>query len=72
MGESGPVIGLTSEKDDWNMVKKYFGKETSFNKEHNSNEYVFAEKKENNYMFLTTSKFQFFRGQKLHWTWVEL
>ena len=47
------------------MVKKYFVKETSFNKEHNSNEYVFAEKKENNYMFLTTSKFQFFRGQKL-------
>ena len=40
------------------MVKKYFVKEISFNNGHDCNEDVFAAK-ENNYMFLTSSKFQF-------------
>ena len=41
------------------MVKKYFMKEISYNKESECNEDVFAAKKENDYMFLTTSKFKF-------------
>ena len=41
------------------MVKKYFMKEISYNKESEYNEDVFAAKKENDYMFLTTSKFKF-------------
>ena len=41
------------------MVKEYFVKEISYNKEDECNEDVFAAKKENDYMFLTTSKFKF-------------
>ena len=40
-------------------MKKYFVKEISYNKDNKCNEDVFAAKKENNYMFLTTSKFKF-------------
>ena len=41
------------------MVKEYFVKEISYNKEEECNEDVFVAKKENDYMFLTTSKFKF-------------
>ena len=41
------------------MVKDYFVKEISYNKDDKCNEEVFAGKKENSYMFLTTSKFTF-------------
>ena len=54
-----PVIGFNSGKYDLNMVKEYFVKEISYNKEGECNEDVFAAKKENDYMFLTTSKFKF-------------
>ena len=54
-----PVIGFNSGKYDLNMVKEYFVKEICYNKEDECNEDVFAAKKENNYMFLTTSKFKF-------------
>ena len=54
-----PVIGFNSGKYDLNMVKEYFVKKISYNKEDECNEDVFAAKKENNYMFLTTSKFKF-------------
>ena len=53
-----PVIGFNSGKYDLNMVKEYFVKEISYNKEDECSEDVFAAK-ENNYMFLTTSKFKF-------------
>ena len=42
-----------------NMVKEYFLKEISHNKEVECSEDVFAAKKQNDYMFLTTSKFKF-------------
>ena len=54
-----PVISFNSGKYDLNMVKEYFVKEISYNKEDECSEDVFAAKKENNYMFLTTSKFKF-------------
>ena len=54
-----PVIGFNSGKYNLNMVKEYFVKEVSFNKEEECNEDVFAAKKENSYMLLTTSKFKF-------------
>ena len=41
------------------MVKEYFVKELSYNKEDECNEDVFDAKKENDYMFLTTPKFKF-------------
>ena len=41
------------------MVKEYFVKKIVYNKEDECNEDVFAVKKENDYMFLTTTKFQF-------------
>ena len=41
------------------MVKEYFEKKISYNKEDECSEDVFGAKKENNYMFLTTSKFKF-------------
>ena len=53
------MIGFNSGKYDLNMVKEYFVKEICYNKEDECNEDVFAAKKENNYMFLTTSKFIF-------------
>ena len=54
-----PVIGFNSGKYDLNMEKEYFVKEISYNKDGKCNEDVFAAKKENDYMFLTTSKFKF-------------
>ena len=54
-----PVIGFNSGKYDLNMVKEYFVKEISYNKEDECSEDVFASKKESNYIFLTTSKFKF-------------
>ena len=53
------VIGFNSGKYDLNMVKEYFLKKISYNKEDECNEDVFAEKKGNDYMFLTTSRFKF-------------
>ena len=41
------------------MVKEYFVKEISYHKDDEFNEDVFAAKKKNDYMFLTTSKFKF-------------
>ena len=41
------------------MVKKYFVKNIAYNKEGERNEEVFVAKKENEYMFLITSKFKF-------------
>ena len=46
-----PVIGFSSGKYDLNMVKEYFVKEISYNKEDEYNEDMFAAKKENNYVF---------------------
>ena len=40
------------------MVKEYFVKEICYNREEECNEDVFAAKKENDYMFLTTLKFK--------------
>ena len=37
-----PVIGFNSGKYDINMVKKYFMKEISYNKEYECSEGVFA------------------------------
>ena len=54
-----PVIGFNSGKYDLNMVKKYFVQNIAYNKEDECNEDVFAAKKENDYMFLTTPKFKF-------------
>ena len=50
-----PLISFNSGKYDLNMVKEYFVKEISYNKDDECNENVFAAKKENDYMFLTTS-----------------
>ena len=46
-------------KNDLNMAKEYFLKEISYNEDDECKEDVFAAKKENNYMFLTTPKFKF-------------
>ena len=54
-----PVIGFNSGKYDLNMAKEYFVKDICYNKEDERNEDVFAAKRENNYMFLTTFKFKF-------------
>ena len=54
-----PVIDFNSGKYDLNMVKKYFVQNISYDKEGECNEDVFAVKKENNCMFLTTPKFKF-------------
>ena len=53
------MISFNSGKDDLNMMKVCFVKNISYNKEDECNEDVFAVKKENDYMFLTTSKFKF-------------
>ena len=52
------MIGFNSGKYDLNMAKEYFVKNISCNKEDEWNDDVFAAKKENDYMFLTTSKFK--------------
>ena len=54
-----PVIGFNSGKYDVNMVKEYFVREISYNEEDGCNEDVFAAKKDNDCMFLTTPKFKF-------------
>ena len=54
-----PVIGFNSDQYDINMVIEYFVREISSNKDDECNEDVFTAKKENCYMFLTTSKFKF-------------
>ena len=46
-------------KNGLNMAKEYFLKEISYNEDDECKEDVFAAKKENNYMFLTTPKFKF-------------
>ena len=56
------MIGFDSGKYNLNMVKEYFVKNITYNKEDECNEDVLAAKNENDYMFLITSKFQF-----LHW-----
>ena len=48
-----PVIGFNSGKYDSNLGKEFFLKENECNED------VFAAKKENDYMFLTTSKLKF-------------
>ena len=53
------MISFNSAKYDLNMMKEYFVKKISYNKEDECSEDLFASKKENNYMFLTTSKFKF-------------
>ena len=53
------MIGFNSGKFDINMVKEYFVKNISYNKKDECNKEVFAAKKENYHMFLTTSKFKF-------------
>ena len=45
------MIGFNSGKYDLNMVKEYFVKQISYNKDGECNEDVFAAKKENNSMF---------------------
>ena len=59
MGNQIPVIGFNSSRYDINMVKAYFVKEISNNKDDECNADLFVEKKENDYKFLTTSKFKF-------------
>ena len=54
-----PLISFNSGKYDLNMVKEYFVKEISYNKDDECNENVFAAKNENDYMFLTTSTIKF-------------
>ena len=54
-----PVIGFNSGKHDLNMVKEYFANKFSYNKEGECNEDMFAPKKDNDYIFLTTSNFKF-------------
>ena len=54
-----PVIGFNSGKYDIDMVKEYFVKEISYNKEAECNKDVFFAKKENDYMFLITPKVKF-------------
>ena len=54
-----PVVGFNNGKYDLNMVKEYFEKQNSYNKDDECNEAVFAAKKENNYTLLTTSKIKF-------------
>ena len=53
------MIGFNSGKYDLNLAKDYFVKEISYNKEGEYSEDVFAAKKENDYIFLTTFKFKF-------------
>ena len=50
-----PVVDFNSGKYDMNMIKKYFVKRVSFDEEKD----VFAAKKDNGYMFITTSRFKF-------------
>ena len=49
-----PVVGFNSGKYDMNLIKEYFVKRVSFDEEKD----VFAAKKDNGYMFITTSRFK--------------
>ena len=53
------VIGFNSGQYELNTVKEYFVKVISYNKDDECNEDVFTAKKENDYVFLTTSNFKF-------------
>ena len=48
------VIGFNSGRYDINMIKRYFVERIA----ENVNEKIKVAKKDNNYMFLTTSKFK--------------
>ena len=54
-----PVVGFNSGKYDMNMIKEYFVKKISFDEEKDAHEDVFAAKKYNGYMFITTPRFRF-------------
>ena len=54
-----PVVGFNSGKYDMNMIKEHFVKRISFDEEKDAHEDVFAAKKDNGYMFITTSRFKF-------------
>ena len=54
-----PAVGFNSGKYDMNMIKEYFVKGVSFDEAKGAHEDVFATKKDNGYMFITTSRFQF-------------
>ena len=55
-----PVVGFNSGKYDMYMIKEYFVKRISFDEEKkDAHEDVFAAKKDNGYMFITTSRFKF-------------
>ena len=54
-----PVVGFNSGKYDMNMIKEYFVKRISFDEEKDAHEDVFAAKKDNGYMFITTSRSKF-------------
>ena len=62
------VIGFNSGKYDINMIKRYFVERIA----ENVNEEIKVAKKDNNYMFLTTSKFKFHRHQELSFSRDEL
>ena len=49
------VIGFNSGKYDFNMIKRYFVERIA----ENVDEKIKVAKKDNDYMFLTTSKFKF-------------
>ena len=52
-------MGFNRGKYDLNVLKKYFVKKMTYNKESECNEDVFVAKKENDYMFLITPRFKF-------------
>ena len=54
-----PVVGFNSGKYDMNLIKEYFVKRVSLDEEKEANEDVFAAKKDNGYMFITSSRFKF-------------
>ena len=54
-----PAVGFNSGKYNMNMIKEYFVKRISFDEEKDAHEDVFAAKKDNGYMFITTSRFKF-------------
>lgn len=67
-----PIIGFNSGEYGFNMVQKYFVKETRFNKGLDYSKDILAAKKENNFMILTTYKFQFSHVQNYLLTLVRL
>ena len=53
-----PVIGFNKGKDDINMLREYFVRQISYNKEDECNVDMFSAKKQSDYMFQTTPKFK--------------